>query len=109
MSNVNETIAKHTQAQDVLNNHGLDDHIERRHRDRVLTAAARYVASQNSDPFTGRRVAAHLRSGIGVQFDKEGNPQGYDAEKALETRRLKGVNGQIEEYKVEVYHNMQRP
>jgi len=94
-------------ANNLLNGH-IGDSIDKKHRDRILAGCARFVAANKSDPFAGRRVAAHIKNGIGVHYDKQGNPESYDAERSLETRTLQSEDGTYE-YKVEVYTNICRP
>lgn len=72
-------------------------------------AAERYAASDKSDPFAYRRAMTHLRNGIAVWSDQQGQPAYYDAEEALEPRAIKMPNGQVLEWNATVYRNIRRP
>ena len=73
----------------------------------MLNAVDRYASAERSDPFARGRAIAHLKSGIGieVQKDKGHFVSCYDAEEQKETR-IHPLTGKP--FKVTVYRNITR-
>jgi len=75
----------------------------------MLRAAARYAASDPSDPFALRRAITHLNNGVASYATQNGSMGYYDAEEYTETRRLALPNGKTLEWQATAYKNVKRP
>jgi hypothetical protein len=71
----------------------------------MIEAAKRYAAADPSDPFAFSRCMTHLSTGVSSYSTASGEQAYYDADPALETRRLPDGT----EYTHPVYRNRVRP